>query len=119
MTGARIRIDVVGLEDTERRLGRLVAAGRDVRPLFVQIGEYLVGATKDRFRTQKDPDGAPWAPLTEATRSRKKRNKDRILTLHGDLGSGSSPRWRGTPHVSPGKRYKGRIIPALAGNTPE
>lgn len=92
MTGARIRIDVDGLDGARLGLRRLVSAARDVRPVFVQIGEYLVGATRDRFRDQKDPDGVPWAPLTEATRSRKPRNKDRILTLHGDLGGQIS--WR-------------------------
>jgi len=83
---ARIRVDVVGIRAAEIRLGRLAAAGRDLRPVFVQIGEYLVGTTKNRFRDQRAPDGTPWAPLSESYRERKKRNQDKILTLDGFLG---------------------------------
>ena len=86
MTGARISIDVVGIDDVERRLGRLADAGRDLTPLMADIGEYLVRTTKDRFRDQEAPDGTPWAPLSESTRRRKKINKDRILTREGYLG---------------------------------
>lgn len=86
MTGARIRIDVLGIDDVQRRLGSLAAAGRDLRPVMEDIGEHLVRTTKDRFRDQRDPQGAPWAPLSESTRQRKKRNKVRILTLDGFLG---------------------------------
>lgn len=35
MTGARIRIDVTGIDSAERRLGSLALAGEDLRPLFV------------------------------------------------------------------------------------
>jgi len=87
MTGSRIRIDADGIESVEQRLGALARAGRDLQPLFARIGEYLVASTKQRFRDEKSPDGAPWAPLSRATKARKKKNRDRILTLHGDLGS--------------------------------
>ena len=86
MTGARIRVDVLGIDDVQRRLGSLASAGRDLMPVMEDIGEHLVRTTKDRFRDQRDPQGAPWAPLSESTRQRKKRNKDRILTLEGFLG---------------------------------
>ncbi|MDE0714088.1 MAG: phage virion morphogenesis protein [Gammaproteobacteria bacterium] len=85
MAGARIRIDVLGIGNASRRLGALSAAGRDLRSVFEDIGEYLVRTTKDRFRTQTDPDGVPWKPLSLNYREQKKRNKDKILTLDGFL----------------------------------
>ena len=86
MPGARLTIDAAGLAQTRKRLGALAAAGRDLTPLMRDIGEYLLRATKDRFAEQKAPDGAPWAPLSEATKRRKTRNRDRILTQDGYLG---------------------------------
>lgn len=86
MAGARIRIDLPGLDTAERRLGALAAAGRDLTPLMRDIGEYLLRSTRERFETERDPDGRPWKPLSETTRRRKRRNKDRILTQDGFLG---------------------------------
>lgn len=96
MVGARIHIDVIGLDRTQRRLGALVKAGRDLTPLMRDIGEYLLRTTKDRFEDERAPDGAPWQPLSEATRRRKRRNKDRILTESGHLG-GPSLSYRASP----------------------
>lgn len=36
-------------------------------PVLRQIGEYLVGSTKERFRTTKAPDGSQWAANTDTT----------------------------------------------------
>ena len=85
MTGARIELDATDLGYTERQLGALADAGRDLQPAFESIGEYLVCETKERFREEKGPDGEPWAPLSESTKKRKK-NQDRVLTLEGNLG---------------------------------
>lgn len=49
------------------------------------IGEVLLESTKDRFRTQVDPSGSPWVPLSKDYQVEKKRNKGKILTLFGDL----------------------------------
>ncbi len=70
-----MKIDVE-FEDAEVR--RALA-----RQLMRDIGEALLGSTRDRFEDEKGPDGAPWAPLSETT---KTRNADRILTEHGYLG---------------------------------
>lgn len=82
---ASLRLEFVGLTATGRRLGKLADAGRDLTPVFSDIGEYLVRVTKDRFRTQTAPDGTSWKPLSELYRKSKKRNKDKILTLDGYL----------------------------------
>lgn len=38
-----------------------------------EIGDLLLKRTKERFNREVDPDGAPWAPLTEETLRRKGR----------------------------------------------
>ncbi|MYE03151.1 MAG: hypothetical protein F4Y03_18125, partial [Alphaproteobacteria bacterium] len=72
---ASLRLELIGLDAAGRRLGKLADAGRDLTPVFADIGEYLVRTTKDRFRSQTDPSGRPWKPLSESYRKRKKRNK--------------------------------------------
>ncbi|MXZ79868.1 MAG: phage virion morphogenesis protein [Gammaproteobacteria bacterium] len=108
MAGSRIRIDLLGSEALRLRLGKAGDAFENPHPLLAQIGEYLVGSTKERFRTERDPSGAPWAPLSEATLRRKKKNRDRILTLEGYLGSQIS--WRASRDellVGSSRKYAG------------
>ena len=85
MTGASMKVEVIGEAKVRRRLDNLVRAGRDAAPLMRDIGEHVLNATRDRFDSMTDPDGDPWAPLSDATKRRKKRNADKILTLDGDL----------------------------------
>lgn len=66
-------------------LQRLEIGLGDTAPLLAQIGEYLQDSTKDRFKVQAGPDGTPWAPLQPRYQRRKKKNKDKILTLQGYL----------------------------------
>ena len=76
---------MIGAEEVRRRLDSLVRDGRDATPLMRDIGEHLLNTTRDRFDSQTDPDGNPWAPLSDDTKRRKKRNADKILTRDGDL----------------------------------
>ena len=80
----RINID---LDDhaVRQAFNRLLSAGADVSPLLQDVGERLLTSTKDRFDDQKAPDGTPWAPLSAATKARKKKNKDKILIQDGYL----------------------------------
>ena len=96
MTGARITVKVEGIGAGRERLRALIAAGHDATPLMRDIGEGLLNSTRERFRTEAAPDGKPWAPLSEVTRKRKRRNKDRILTHEGHLG-GTSLNYRAGP----------------------
>ena len=84
MAGVTIRVTI---DDSEvvAALDRLAAAGRDLTPAMRDVGEHLLNSTRERFRTETAPDGAPWAPLTAATRAKKPRNKGRILTQDGYL----------------------------------
>ena len=84
MAGAAIHVEFDDAE-VRRALDRLQAAGADLRPAMQDIGEHLLNTTRERFRDEEDPDGAPWAPLRPATKRRKKRNAGRILTEEGFL----------------------------------
>lgn len=64
-------------------LERLQARAARLRPAFLEIGEHLLQTTEERFRTERAPDGSPWAPLHPATRARKRHPK--ILTERGRL----------------------------------
>lgn len=87
MAGTSISIDTRALDGLKTSL-RLMATGvRDTRTLMPRLGEYLWGSTRDRFKTQTDPDGAVWAALQPHTRKRKKYNPDKILTQRGYLRS--------------------------------
>ena len=85
MAGVRLRVEVTGIEEVERRLRGIEAAGQDMTLAMASIGEYLARTTRDRFDDEEAPDGTPWAPLSEHTKSRKRRNAGKILTLDGYL----------------------------------
>ena len=103
MAGARIEIT---FDDAAARaaLDRLLAPGTDRTPLMRDIGEHLLNTTRERFSAEKAPDGTPWAPLTETTKRRKKRNAGKILTLSGILGRQLA--YRAAPdHVAVGSPF--------------
>ena len=64
---------------------RLIRSSTDRTPVMCDIGNKLLKSTRDRFITQKDPKGKPWAPLSVVTKARKKENKNKILTQRGHL----------------------------------
>ena len=84
MAGARIEVTVDDAE-IRRVLAKLSGAVKDMSPLMHSIGEHLLNTTRERFVDQKAPDGTPWAPLSEATKRRKRRNRDKVLTERGFL----------------------------------
>jgi len=47
-----------------------------MEPIYQDIGEYMVPATKDRFRSGIGPDGIAWAPKKPATIERYRRAGD-------------------------------------------
>lgn len=112
MTGVRIRVE---LDDDEVRAAfdRLIAAVHDMTPLMRDIGEHLLSTTRERFRSQKAPDGTPWAPLSESTKAKKTRNVGKILTERGFLSgnlayrAGSDEVLVGSPSVYAGTHQFG------------
>lgn len=85
MAGARIEIEVKGLDRVQKRLNELARRLEDPTDAFYDIGRYVVDRTRDRIEAGVSPDGTPWPPLTEATRRSKHKNKDKPLQLEGDL----------------------------------
>ena len=85
MAGTRLTIDKAELE----RLSALMAeqAARDTSGLMRRLGEYLLESTQRRFKDQVKPNGEKWKELDERYARRKKRNKDKVLTLRGYLRS--------------------------------
>ena len=73
-------VEAKGIGEVERRLNALVRAGADLTPAMEDIGQHLLNTTRERFVEEKDPEGNAWHPLSEATKARKKRNVDKILT---------------------------------------
>ncbi|MGY0523026.1 phage virion morphogenesis protein, partial [Pseudomonas aeruginosa] len=61
------------------------AALGDPSVLLQDIGELLLNIHRHRFRAQVSPDGTPWQPLSPAYLRRKRKNRDKILTLDGHL----------------------------------
>jgi phage virion morphogenesis protein len=84
MTGTML---VVEIDDRQFRhaMERLAARAKDMTTVLRGIGEYLVGTTQDRFKTQTAPDGTPWQPLQAWYQREKPQNADKILTLRGHL----------------------------------
>lgn len=86
MAGARVVIDSNTAEvgaAIRQYADRLGPAG--LRTVFDAIRHYLDRVTDQRFSEQKDPSGRAWAPLSELTKERKPKNKDRILQMEGHL----------------------------------
>jgi phage virion morphogenesis protein len=69
-----VQVDVVYQdEQIQQRLKILGARVRDLTPTMRAIGEYLVFATDNRFRTETDPEGKSWQKLSPKTVEQKRR----------------------------------------------
>ena len=89
MAGARIEIQAKGWRKVEERLNDLARFGRDLTPVFNDVGRMLMRTTRARFAARGGPDGTPWAPLSETTKARKRRNRGKILVHEGELKDSS------------------------------
>lgn len=80
----------ISIDDAELRkaIDRLYDRMSDLTPAMRDIGEYMLGATRDRFDNETAPDGSKWQALSPryAARKAKMRNALRgILTRRGTL----------------------------------
>jgi len=66
-------IRLEGEAELQRRLGALINALQDPRPLFAALGATLERHIELRFDTKRDPAGVPWPPLAASTRERYAR----------------------------------------------
>lgn len=75
--GITIQVNL-GFPGAEDAFERLIQASKRLKPVFADFGEHLLREVEERFQTQTDPEGNPWADLAPETWRRKKNNK--ILT---------------------------------------
>ena len=113
MAGTRLTIDKAELE----RLSALMAeqAARDPSGLMPRLGEYLLESTQRRFKDQVKPNGEKWKELDERYARRKKRNKDKVLTLRGYLRSYIHYQVTGGDSVEVGSNQKYAAIHQFGG----
>jgi phage virion morphogenesis protein len=74
---------------------RAAAQLEDMTPLFRDVVEYMIEATRQRFAKSQAPDGSTWAPKRPATLERYKR-----------LGYGNLSKQL----IGPGKRLSREIV---------
>jgi len=84
MAGSFIQVEVKGQATIAKALNKLLRQGSDLSPALVEIGDYLVDSTQERFNDQQAPDGTPWEELSPLTLSRKKSG---LKILGGETGS--------------------------------
>lgn len=85
MAGSFIAISHHGVADAFELLAKLYQKTGDLSEPLADIGEGLMLSHRDRWDAQENPEGEPWAPLSEKYRARKPRHADEILRLNDDL----------------------------------
>lgn len=86
MAGARYSLSI-NHASIQAALNELLKRGQNLKPAMMEIGEELLISHNERFSEQKAPDGTPWAPLSETTKSIKTKNVDTILVFNDFLRS--------------------------------
>jgi phage virion morphogenesis protein len=85
MAGSFIAISHHGVANAFELLAKLYQQTGDLSEPLADIGEGLMLSHRDRWDAQENPEGEPWAPLSEKYRARKPRHADEILRLNDDL----------------------------------
>lgn len=87
MTGISIKVDLPQI-DSRSDLQALMDRMDDRRGFFRNVGERLLGSTKDNFQEERAPQGTPWQKLRRRTikaREAKKQTPIKILRARGYL----------------------------------
>ena len=84
MTGVNIEFNI---QDALDALIKIESNLDDTQGLFNHIGETLLDIHEARFNAQESPDGVPWQALSPWYQESKAKQKDKILTLDGNLRS--------------------------------
>ena len=84
MSSASFELDMA---EANYLFAAIKAAGRNLRPLMNEIGSALEDSTRQRFRTERSPDGARWTPISQEWRAEKAERglASGILKMSGDL----------------------------------
>lgn len=85
MAGSFVVITHQGVNDAYLLLRSLYERTNDLSEPLADIGEHLLLSHRDRWNAQESPDGAAWAPLSEAYQAKKQRHANEILRLNDDL----------------------------------
>lgn len=72
-------------QDALDAISRGAQALADPDELLLDIAGVLMDIHRRRFRAQVSPDGTPWQALSPGYLKRKRKNKDKVLTLDGNL----------------------------------
>lgn len=81
---ARITLEL-GSDEVTAALARLTAVGRNLLPIYQDIGEYLLSSTRDRTASQRAPDGSAWTPLNPAYKRWKAKKRPGVPMLRFDF----------------------------------
>lgn len=68
---AEIRFDLSGFTEYQQALVRMLALLTDLRPFWPRLVPAFVGWMRERFSTEGEFGGDPWAPLSPAYLTRK------------------------------------------------
>jgi phage virion morphogenesis protein len=84
-----IRLNITS-QELEQALALAIARLENPKPLFADIGEYLLRCTQENFENERDPEGRPWQALHPKTVARKAKQRKirKILQQDGDLRGG-------------------------------
>ena len=84
MAGVAAEIELQGMDEVQRRLGRLSAFDRG-ETMFA-LGELLASSVKERIDTEKaSPEGEDWLPWTERYDETRSHAKHSLLIEEGGL----------------------------------
>lgn len=86
-------------EGAQAAIRQALATLKDMTPVYQDVGEYMIEATRRRFIEGKAPDGTTWAPKSAATLERYKR-----------MGYGSL----GRPLIGPSRALSRQIVKFVA-----
>lgn len=83
MAGAKVTVQAEGGPAVLDALERLRTIGQRMKPVFADIGEYLLQSHDERWDAQVSPDGVPWRPLDPDYADWKKEHgkSEKILIL--------------------------------------
>lgn len=85
MAGVRVEIQLDDKAVQAALQQALDALGPNgLAPLLGELGEYLLGTTRDRAAEEIDPNGMPWAALSPRYAQRKAQKRPGLGLLHFD-----------------------------------
>lgn len=83
---ATLKLDYkLDMKEATTAIKRLERAGGDTESVFIEIGEYMLIATDQRFENEVSPNGFAWPEILDSTRAKKRHPK--ILTESSRLRS--------------------------------